>query len=217
MVRRLSERAHRQVLEAAAELFAERGIDATSMDAIAHAAQVSKATVYKHWADKQALCLAVLRYVHSSEQGFPPHHSGDVRADLLALLSDEPPAGKADLRKRLMPHLLAYSAKNREFAGAWREQVMGRVREQLGAFLHRGVEQGVFARNLNPDLSVALLWGPMLYGHIVGSDVSRAELARQVVSSFWRAHARAGDAPPQPPARRAATRRTVRGARSRRI
>ena len=48
MPRTRSADAHRKVLDAALELFAERGIDATSMDAIAEASGVSKATIYKH-------------------------------------------------------------------------------------------------------------------------------------------------------------------------
>ncbi len=57
MSRGLSEKAHQKVLQSAAELFADRGIDGTSMDAIANASGVSKATIYKHWADKEALCM----------------------------------------------------------------------------------------------------------------------------------------------------------------
>ncbi|HMV48309.1 MAG TPA: helix-turn-helix domain-containing protein, partial [Blastocatellia bacterium] len=60
MARPRSAQAHEQVLEAALRLFAERGIDATSMDAIAEASGVSKATIYKHWADKNTLCLEAL-------------------------------------------------------------------------------------------------------------------------------------------------------------
>jgi AcrR family transcriptional regulator len=52
MSRGLSARAHSKVLESATELFADRGIDATSVDAIAVASGVSKATIYKHWRTK---------------------------------------------------------------------------------------------------------------------------------------------------------------------
>ena len=57
MARQKSAQAHRRVLDAAIGLFAEYGIDATSMDAIAEASSVSKATIYKHWPDKDALCF----------------------------------------------------------------------------------------------------------------------------------------------------------------
>lgn len=43
------------VLEAAAELFAEKGFDVTSVDDIAGTARVSKGAVYHHFADKRAI------------------------------------------------------------------------------------------------------------------------------------------------------------------
>ena len=45
---RFSEQKRRQILEAAARLFLRDGFEATTMDAIAHEADVSKATVYAH-------------------------------------------------------------------------------------------------------------------------------------------------------------------------
>lgn len=50
-----------QVLDAAKRLFIEYGFGATSMDAIAQAAGVSKATVYAHHDSKQALFAATAR------------------------------------------------------------------------------------------------------------------------------------------------------------
>ena len=60
MARTPSAAAHEKVLDAAIQLIIERGIEGTSMDAIAQLSGVSKATVYKHWKDKDALCLDVL-------------------------------------------------------------------------------------------------------------------------------------------------------------
>jgi TetR/AcrR family transcriptional regulator, mexJK operon transcriptional repressor len=47
------------ILDAAGSLFLERGIAATTMEAVAAAASVSKMTVYGHFADKPALLTAV--------------------------------------------------------------------------------------------------------------------------------------------------------------
>ena len=67
MGRPKSVKAHARVLAAAGALFADQGIDATSMDAIAEASGVSKATIYKHWPDKGALCLEVMSSLHAAE------------------------------------------------------------------------------------------------------------------------------------------------------
>jgi AcrR family transcriptional regulator len=50
-----------RLIEAATRLFLERGFDATSIDALAEAARVSKPTVYAQYGDKRGLFAAVLR------------------------------------------------------------------------------------------------------------------------------------------------------------
>src|SRR5271154_2890410 len=190
MPRGLSARAHSKVLESATALFAKRGIDTTSMDAIAAASGVSKATIYKHWADKDALCLEVMQYVHELDGGAPEVDSGDLRADLIAFLKYEPSSKKAAIIKKLTPHLIAYSARNEEFGRAWKTRVMDRARTSLKTLLRRGVNRGIFPAVLDEDLGVALLLGPMIYRHIFGSGVSLDWLAEGAVDSFWKAHAR---------------------------
>lgn len=58
---RFSEQKRRQILEAAAGLFLRQGFEATTMDAIAREANVSKATVYAHAKNKQELFAAIVR------------------------------------------------------------------------------------------------------------------------------------------------------------
>lgn len=50
-----------QIVAAARRIFLEQGYGASSMDAIAQAAGVSKATVYAHFAGKEALFAAIIR------------------------------------------------------------------------------------------------------------------------------------------------------------
>jgi AcrR family transcriptional regulator len=190
MARGLSQRAHQKVLETALELFAEKGIDATSMDAIAAKSGVSKATIYKHWADKDALCMEVLVYIHELDEGPPDVDSGDLKADLVAYLVYEPTPRKADLQKRIMPHLIAYSARNQEFGRAWRSRVLERARTGLKKLVRRGMDRGIFSSLLDEELAIPLLLGPMLFSHILGARLDRKWLAEGTVNSFWEAHAR---------------------------
>lgn len=74
------------ILLAAMELLAEVGYDRMSVDAVAGRAGASKATVYRRWSHKGALVVAaVSRYAGTAVE--PPEHSGDLRSDLLALLT----------------------------------------------------------------------------------------------------------------------------------
>lgn len=56
-----ADRKHRQILDSARALFLAQGFDPTSVDAIARHARVSKATLYSHFVDKEALLLALIR------------------------------------------------------------------------------------------------------------------------------------------------------------
>ena len=123
MPRTRSTRAHRQVLEAALKLFAQEGIDATSMDAIAAESGVSKATIYKHWRDKDALCLEALVSLFGLHAPTSVK-TGDSRADIIRVLNRRPGAHRSDLQNRVVPHFMAYAARNPAFAKAWRARTM---------------------------------------------------------------------------------------------
>lgn len=187
MTRTRSAEAHQRVLEAAAELFANRGIDATSMDAIAEASGVSKATIYKHWPDKDALCLEVLGYVHGLDEERPKFESGDYRADMIARLMYEPAANRKDLKEKLWPHLVAYSAKNQAFGQAWRARVMEPARQGVTEMLQRGQREGRLRKGIDKEVATALLLGPLMYRHIFLKNQARPSLknlAPQIVDAF---------------------------------
>src|ERR1700757_1485043 len=73
------------VLKAALRLFLEQGFGATSMDAIAREAGVSKATLYAHVKSKEELFAAITascaERLVSSHPDF--EHGADVRSELL--------------------------------------------------------------------------------------------------------------------------------------
>ena len=187
MARPRSARAHKQVLDVAEKLFSERGVDATSMDAIAEKSGVSKATIYKHWPDKEALCLEVLGRLRE----FPVFESGDVRADITALLGHQPCERGAAIRQRLMPHLVAHAARHPEFAKAWKKRMLKPPRAQLTRLLRRAVAEEKLSPKLDIGLGVALLIGPVMYHRILNPLSTRLPggLPERVVDSFWRAHA----------------------------
>jgi AcrR family transcriptional regulator len=187
MARTRSETAHQKVISAALELVADRGVEATSMDAIAAKSGVSKATIYKHWADKDALLLEMIAAMHGLHTR-PEFDSGDTRLDILAVLSYRPPQD-AEMRERIMPHFMAYSASNPAFGSTWRTMVMDPPRKELTHLLKLGVRRGELPRNLDLDLSLALLLGPIIYWHVFFGKASEKPkaLAQGTVDAFWRA------------------------------
>ena len=188
MARSRSREAHERVLRAALDLFGERGIDATSMDAIARTSGVSKATIYNHWANKEVLLLDVMLMVSGLDRDPEDVDSGDICHDLATVLSRRPPDEFDGARDRIMPALVAYSAVHREFGDAWRHRVMEPSRVLLKRVLRRGIERKLLPATLDLDEAMALLLGPILYMKIFQDATPTGDLGRKVAESFWRAH-----------------------------
>ncbi len=189
-----SARAHRSVLDAAVALFAEHGIDGTSMDAIARRSAVSKATIYKHWPNKDALALETLDHLHRLDD-WPDTQSADVMADIRALLSRRPSPRTATLRAKIMPHLMAYASRHEGFHKAWRARLLEPTRHRLARLLDRAIAEGRLPLGFDCNVGVALLLGPMLYqwmSAMVGVSLPD-DLPSRIVEGFVRAH---GLAPP---------------------
>jgi AcrR family transcriptional regulator len=190
MVRPRSLEAHEKVLNAALALFAERGIEATSMDSIAQASGVSKATIYNHWNDKEALLLEVMLMVNGLDREPEDVDTGDLQRDLATVLTRKPPDKFEAARNRMMPSLIAYSAIHPEFGKAWRHRVMEPPRQCLKRVLRRGISRGLLPANLDLESAMALLLGPMLYAHVFHKDqvTNAPDLGPVTAQAFWRAH-----------------------------
>jgi AcrR family transcriptional regulator len=186
MARTRSAEAHSKVLNAAVSLFSDRGIDATSMDAIAERSGVSKATIYKHWPDKDALALEVLAHIHGLDEEPPTFNSGDYRRDLIALLSYQPGIDRA-IKEKIWPHLMAYSARNPAFGDAWRTRISEPARQRLITIIKRGQQEGLIRESTDPEVGVALLLGPFIYRHVFTRKLGRKgpkDLETHVAEAF---------------------------------
>ena len=190
MARTRSSAAHEKVLRAALSLFSERGIESTSMDAIAQTSGVSKATIYNHWTDKEKLLMEVMEKIHGLDREREEINTGDIRRDLTLALTRRPPPEFDEVRNRLMPGMIAYSAFHPEFGKAWRHRVMEPPRNCVQQILKRGIERGLLPPDLDMEVAISLLLGPVLYRHIFQKDrqPKGSEVGPAAAEAFWRAH-----------------------------
>ena len=128
------------IKEAATALFLEKGYQATSMDEIAAAAQVSKQTIYTHFANKEALFADLVLGNAARVDGFVAE---------IAATANSPDAASA-LRKvarryihfvirpevlRLRRLVIGEAARFPELAREYHERVPGRVYDALADLL----------------------------------------------------------------------------------
>ncbi|MDP9171554.1 MAG: TetR/AcrR family transcriptional regulator [Acidobacteriota bacterium] len=182
MARTPSTSAHEKVIQAALDLIVERGIDGVSMDAIAGAAGVSKATVYKHWANKDALLIDVIRKVSGE---LPEFDSGNPKADLIALLRYLSQVKKMAELGRIWMRVVSYALANAEFAKALHEHAFGPRRRQISRLLTQAAASGEIQPGIDPDLAMDLLIGPIIHRRFVDEKNVPPDLPDRVVDYFW--------------------------------
>jgi len=185
MARLPSAEAHESVLNATLKLIADGGIEATSVDAIAMVSGVSKATIYKHWKNKEALCLEAIGRL---KPDLPVFHSGDPRADTVALLQHVGCSQKPEALGRIWPRIMSYAACHPAFAKAFCAHISAGRRSQITNLLRQAISKGELCSNLDVDLALDLLIGPIMHRRFMHSSVP-ANLPKRVVEAYWRAHA----------------------------
>jgi AcrR family transcriptional regulator len=187
MPRPRSARAHEEALAAAVKLIAARGIDGVSVDAIAEASGVSKATIYKHWENKDALCLEAIGKL---QPGLPPETDREnARTGLVELLRHLAEAPRPRKLMRMMPKIFGHVSRNPQFLKAWGERVEAPRRSRLLHLLQRAIAEGDLRSDLDIDLAVHLLFGPVLYHRLMQTAVP-PDMPERIVDAYWKAHAR---------------------------
>ena len=133
-----------RLLEIAARMFMEHGFDATSMDGLAEAAAVGKATVYARYADKAALFAAVLHrrilqvYLPLEEEFADLDEAGTALGEVLRLVA-----------RRLLDQLLspdAVAVSRILAAQSARFPELGRLAVQEGTFRQTKLVETILAR-----------------------------------------------------------------------
>jgi AcrR family transcriptional regulator len=147
------------ILEAARGLLVELGYAATSMEAVASRARVSKPTLYLRYPTKGAL---VFEAVFGKTRQRPMPDSGDLVADLgeaYAWLVGEFEAAEA---RRAVPGLLAELAANPELGKVVRASLIEPEYVRVRALLERGQRRGEIRADADLTLVIDAMLGTAL-------------------------------------------------------
>ncbi len=131
------DRTRARLMDAAVEAFAREGIEAASVNAIAHAADVSNGTFYNHFRDKDEIVTAVAFGI-----------ARELAARIDAAMAD---VDDAALRVSFgTRHYVELASRRPSWGKAWARSVgsLPKLRREVSAFaradLERGVRDGVF-------------------------------------------------------------------------
>ncbi len=179
-------RADRAILTAALELMAEGGVPDLRMDAVAARAGVGKAAIYRRYRSKDELVAAAVAAL-VSEITVPD--TGSTHSDLLALMRDAVEVYTGPVAAGAMPRLVEAMSRNPELAEAVRDGFLAARRSALREVLDRGIERGDLAPDLDAELALDVLGGPLFYRLLITGGPLDERLAAGVVELILRGFA----------------------------
>jgi AcrR family transcriptional regulator len=153
-----SEEARVAILRSTLKLLAKNGFFGLSIEAVAARANVGKATVYRWWPNKAALITDAFASSTGRKLHFPD--TGSVFTDMNQQMRQVVKIFRSR-RGRILSAILAAGQSDRDVIAAFRERFMKPRRQEAYATLRRGMQRGELRDNLDMDLILDSLYGPI--------------------------------------------------------
>ena len=145
----------------------KRGFAGFKIEEVAERAGVGKATVYRWWPNKGALIADAFASSTRHNLRFPD--TGSVYSDMSQQMRQLAKVFCSQ-RGRIVSAILAAGQTDKEVIEAFRERFLWPRRREAYATLHRGVVRGELPKNLDPDLLLDSLYGPIYMRFLIQHD-----------------------------------------------
>jgi AcrR family transcriptional regulator len=177
------------ILNAALELFVERGVEGTSIEQVAKRAGVGKLTVYRRWSSKEDLLAQAIEQWVSDEvtpsaadvYALPPQSIVEHVLPAAAEMAASP-----DFRAlvaRIMGSAVSHPAL---MAVYWKHYILPR-RELAAAMLRRAQQEGTVAPDADLDVLIDMMAGAVTYRVLQPDPPDAAEMLRYLTAVYRQA------------------------------
>ena len=172
-----SEQARQSILHSTLKLLRDVGFADLTIEAIAAHADVGKATVYRWWPSKAAVVADAFRCSAERELRFPD--TGSIRSDMKLQMNQLVRVLRGH-RGRIVAALIGGGQSDPELIKAFRERFVMPRRQEAYATLRRAIERGELSRELDLDLVLDSLYGPIYLRFLLRHD----RLSEEFVSAI---------------------------------
>lgn len=155
-----SAESHQAIIRAVLELLLEDGFRSMTMERVRARAGVGKATIYRRWSSKEELVRDAIVFLGSE---FHPPDTGSFRGDYEAITTLLLASAKRMGAATLMPRLLAEAVNDAELHAIFTTNLVEPRRAALREVLARAVKRGELRDDVDLELAIDLLAGPIVY------------------------------------------------------
>jgi AcrR family transcriptional regulator len=177
------------ILKATLHLLERKPLRKVTMDAIAERAGVSKATIYKWWPNKSLVALDAY-LAGMTEQVIMPD-TGSAELDFTQQLKSLMAFYTSPLG-RLFGQFLAEGQSDPEFLALFRERFLYARRNAARVMWQRGVDRGEVRREIDSEIVLDLIYGPMVFRLLAGHGSLCAQESEAVVAAVFGGLKRSG-------------------------
>lgn len=163
--RRRAEARPDEVLDAALDLFIEKGFAATRVEDIAKRAGISKGGVYLYFPSKEQILEGIVRRaivpIADHALGFIKDYEGDPRL-VITMIMKLVATRLSEPKMVAVPKLIMHEVTGfPELAEMYRREVLDKVLPVIEGLLRKGIDQG-YLRQVDPELTIRSIIGPVL-------------------------------------------------------
>ncbi len=151
----------RRITQAALDVLADSGITGFTIEAVAHRAEVGKATIYRRYSGREDLLAAALDHLRDDIPWAMTE--GTARERLAAALDFIRTPMTHTRGGRVMAQVISAGAQHPDFLAVFSDRVLGPRRRMLIGILREGVAEGWVDPETDLDAAVTLLVGPMIF------------------------------------------------------
>lgn len=162
-----SEEARLAILRNTLEILAESGFDNFTIESVAERAGVGKATVYRWWPNKGALIADAFASSTVTRLHFPD--TGSLQNDMSRQMRQLVKVFSSP-RGRIVSAILAAGQSDAELIAAFRERFLMPRRLEAYTALRRGIVRGELRRDVDLNLLLDSLYGPMYMRFLIRHD-----------------------------------------------
>ncbi len=170
------------ILAASYDLLLEIGSGAVTVDKIAERAKVSKATIYKWWPNKAAVVMD--GFFSAAMSRLPVPDTGSVVKDTVIQVTNL--ARFLTSREgKMINEFIAEGQFDAKLAEEYRTRYFNPRRLDARRILERGVQRGELKKELNLEIGIDLIFGPLFYRLLVtGESIDEAFIETLVSYAF---------------------------------
>jgi AcrR family transcriptional regulator len=162
-----SEQARVAILHSTLKLLGENGFSDLKIEDVAAHAGVGKATVYRWWPNKAVLIADAFARSTTRKLHFPD--TGSVYTDMSQQMRQLIKIFRSR-RGRIVSAILGGGQSDRALIAAFRERFLWPRRREAYATLRRGIQRGELRKNIDLDLLLDSLYGPIYMRFLIRHD-----------------------------------------------